>query len=332
MNKRENWYRLLTNDNPGWISTPWEAFDGNYFGNAFILEPISTAVKGDQKPGTFLDQWGVTWMLPEDHKFPNPYVTAENKAIKNIKNWENELILPPLGGHDWTSAKQKADSVNREDSIACCMVVGGLFERTHYLMGFEDALINYMLEPEAMSALIGAITDWKIEHLRQIIENLNPDVILFHDDWGNKDNLFMQPDVWRSVIKPHQQKIVDFVKSKKVTYLHHSDSICEPIVEDMADMGIEGWQGVIPQNDILSIQQKLNGRMALIGGIDAQVIDMPEADEALIRQEVRNCIDTYCPAGSFIPCIPNIQPMHADVAEIYNDELETYGRSFMEKR
>ena len=53
--------------------------------------------------------------------------------------------------------------------------------------------------------------------------------------------------------------------------------------------------------------------MALIGGIDAQVIDMPEADEALIRQEVRNCIDTYCPAGSFIPCIPNIQPMHADV-------------------
>jgi len=326
--KKENWLRLLNNNEPQWISDPWEAFKGNMMGNIFVLDPISAAVKGVQVSGEFIDQWGVTWKLVDGHKFPNPYVTDENKAIKNIKSWKDELILPALDGHDWSSAIDFANSVDRNEYLVGSMIVAGLFERTHYLMGFNDALVNYMLEQDHMYDLVGTLADWKIEHLRQVIENLNPDVIVFHDDWGNKDNLFMPPDTWRQIIKPHQARIVDFVKSHDITYIHHSDSICEPIVDDMVEMGIDGWQGVIPQNNIPAIQQKLNGKMALIGGIDAQIIDMPVADEQVIRAEVRRCIDAYCPQGYFIPCIPNFIPIYPDVNTIYIDELRKYGKDF----
>lgn len=328
MTKKENWIRLLRNDNPGWISTPWEAFDGNFYGNTFVLDPIMNTSKGEQVPGEFLDQWGVNWKLIPEHKIANPFINDENKAIKDIKKWRETLILPPLEGHDWTAAIEHASKVDRNEYLVSCMIVSGLFERTHYLMGFQDALVNYMLEPKDMFELLEAITEWKLEHLRQVIHNIKPDVILFHDDWGNKDNLFLPPDVWRQIIKPNQQKIVDFVKSKGVIYLHHSDCICEPIVEDMAEMGIDGWQGVIPQNNIPAIQDILQGRMALIGGIDAQIIDMPEADEDIIRAEVRRCIDEYCPKGNFIPCIPNVIPMYPDVNDIYEDELKNYGKTF----
>ena len=331
MTERENWLRLLRNDEPQWITTPWEAFQGNFYADSFILDPIMAESKGVQVVGNFKDQWGVTWRLPEDHKFPNPYINAENKAIKNIKTWKEELQLPPLEGHDWTAAEKAAASVDRNEFLAAVMLVGGLFERTHYLMGFDDALCNYMLEPDDMYELVGAITEWKLDHLRQVIDHINPDVILFHDDWGNKDNLFLPPDVWRQIIKPHQIRIVDYVKSRDVIYLHHSDSFCEPIVEDMVEMGIDGWQGVIPQNPIPEIQKTLKGRMALIGGIDAQIIDMAQADEAAIRAEVRRCIDTYCPGGNFIPCIPNIVPIYPDVKAIYEDELKTYGSTFFRK-
>ena len=329
MTKKENWLRLLKNDNPGWIGTPWEAFKGQIMGS-FVVDPISAAVR-KVVPGEFLDQFGVTWKLVEDHDHPNPYITDENKAIKNIKNWKDDLILPPLTGHDWNFAIDFVNSIDREKHLVGSMITGGLFERSHYLMGFQDALVNYMLEPDTMSELLGAITEWKIEHIKQVIDNLRPDVILYHDDWGNKDNLFLPPDTWRQIIKPHQKRIVDSVKSRGVIYLHHSDSICEPIVEDMVELGIDGWQGVIPQNDIPAIQKTLNGRMALIGGIDAQIIDMPEANEKNIRDEVRRCIDEYCPNGYFIPCIPNIAPMYEDVAAIYNDELINYGKDFFKK-
>lgn len=331
MTKKENWLRLLRNDSPEWISEPWEAFKGNFFGDKFVLDPVQAESKGKQVMGEFVDQWNVTWKLIEGHKVANPYINEENKAVKDIKKWKEQLVLPPLEGHDWSTAVAAAENVDRNEYLVGCMIVSGLFERTHYLMGFQDALVNYMIEPDLMYELIGVIAEWKIDHLRQVIENIKPDMILFHDDWGNKDNLFMQPEIWRKLIKPHQKKIVDFVKSQGVIYLHHSDSICEPIVDDMLELGMDGWQGIIPQNNIPAIQEKISGRMALIGGIDAPTIDTPEANEAVIRAEVRRCIDDYCSKGCFIPCIPNVFPMYPEVNAIYQDELKSYGKDFFKE-
>ena len=96
-------------------------------------------------------------------------------------------------------------------------------------------------------------------------------------------------------------------------------------------MGIDIWQGVIPQNDIVAIQRKLDGRMALMGGIDAQVIDHPDYDEQVIRDEVRRCIDTYCPQNYFIPCMPNLFAIHPEVERIYLDEIKVYGQEWFGK-
>ena len=142
----------------------------------------------------------------------------------------------------------------------------------------------------------------------------------------------MSPDVWRALIKPRHRRIVEAVTETGTLFMHHADCICEPIVTDMVEIGIDIWQGVIPQNNIRGIQQRIGDRMALMGGIDAQVIDLPGIDESIVRAEVRRCIDEYCPAGSFLPCIPNIVPIYPEVAEIYDDELRQYGRDWCARR
>lgn len=329
LNKKENWLRLIHNDHPGWIGAPWEAFHGNFFDNIFIADPISTAVRGKAVfDMPYKDAWGTTFLWQAGSVATTPYITAENKALKDVTKWEEIVTFPALDGYDWSSAKEFADSVDRSEYLIMPFITGGLFERSHYLMGFEDALCNYMEEQKAIFELIGAVADWKIGHLERVFRYLHPDVIHFHDDWGTKTNLFLPPDVWRKIIKPHHKRIVDFVKSNGALFMHHSDSFCEPIVEDMAEMGIDIWQGAIPQNDITAIQKRLNGRMAIIGGINAAVIDIPEANEEIIRKEVRRCIDAYCPQGYFIPCIPNIVPLFRDVKKIYEDELICYGMKF----
>jgi hypothetical protein len=329
MNKRENWLRLIHNDNPGWIGLPWEAFQGNMMNNIFALDPISISLRGMPVPDQpVVDAWGTSWLLQTGSVAPTAWITAENKALKDITRWRETVSFPPLDGFDWSKARSFTASVDRNEYLVMPFIAGGLFERSHYLMGFEDALCNYMEEPEAMIELLTAITDWKIGHLERVMENLHPDVIHYHDDWGSKANLFLPPKVWRTIIKPLQKRIVDSVKSYGALFMHHSDSICEPIVEDMAEIGIDIWQGAIPQNDIVAIQKKLGGRMAIMGGIDAQVIDHPLANEAVIRREVRRCIDTYCPQGSFVPCIPNIVPIFPEVNRIYEDELTSYGHNY----
>lgn len=68
--------------------------------------------------------------------------------------------------------------------------------------------------------------------------------------------------------------------------MHHADSYLEPIVEDMAEIGVDIWQGVLNTNNIAAISQKVGDRMLLMGGIDS-VIDREDATEEEIRKETR---------------------------------------------
>jgi hypothetical protein len=58
----------------------------------------------------------------------------------------------------------------------------GVFEQLHFLMGFEDTLCNFLEEPEEMHALIDYIKNAKMQQVQILIDNLHPDVIMFHDD------------------------------------------------------------------------------------------------------------------------------------------------------
>jgi hypothetical protein len=198
MNKKENWLRLVKNNNPGWIGNPWEAFRGDTFGDIFIGDPIQAAANGTNKLGKlYMDGWGTQWIQQTGSPSATPYITDENKALKDIKNWRRAVTFPNLDGYDWSCAVAFNDSIDRGEHMTMSFVTGGLFERSHYLMGFEDALCNFMEEKEEMEALLGAIADWKIGQLERIFYYLRPDVIHFHDDWGSKANLFLPPHIWR---------------------------------------------------------------------------------------------------------------------------------------
>jgi hypothetical protein len=108
--------------------------------------------------------------------------------------------------------------------------------------------------------------------------------------------------------------------------MHHADSFQEQIVEDMVELGIDIWQGVLPQNDIVKLQEELQGRMVLMGGIDAAIVDCKDTPEDVIRTEVRRACSTYGPGGGFIPCMTYGGPgsIFPGVDEIVTDEIDLY--------
>ena len=170
--------------------------------------------------------------------------------------------------------------------------------------------------------------------MQLLIDRLQPDVIFSHDDWGTKDALFMQPDVWREFFKEPYRRLYGYVRSRGVMVVHHADSYLSPIVEDMAEIGIQCWQGVLPKNDIPELQQRLRGRMVLMGGIGA-AIDRADATEEEIRAYVASALEEYAPGGSFIPSITyglagtvfkHVDPFIDDEIEKYNSVLHMPGK------
>ncbi len=321
MTPRENAMAIFNREQPDYY--------GDIMGAVALLpDPIlmSGSAKPDGKP--YKNMWGVTYMWKPGAPGQHPVINDENKVIKDITKWESQLNVPSLEGLDWTMAKQVEATVDRKEKMVCIMFGGGLFEMSHFLMGMEDALCNYLDYPDEMKAFLTVIKDWKIEYIRQMAREVHPDIIFYHDDWGNKKSVFLPPPVWRDIIKPLQQEISDAIHECGMIYMHHADCICEPITPDMVDLGVDIWQGAIAQNDIVHIQEMTEGKLAISGGIDGPKIDIENITEEQIRAEVRRAIDTYCPRGRYYPGIPNGVCFLEWNNKIFMDELEKYGRQY----
>ena len=299
-------------------------------------DPVGSYVRGARRPGMepIKDLWGTTIVWPEGIIAAMPHVTEENKVIKDITCWKDFVKVPDLIANCsqdslWEPYLERMSKIDRSEKLVMAFAPTGVFERLHFLMGFEDTFVNLMTEPEAMQELCEAIGEYRYKGMKLIVDHAKPDILLSHDDWGSKTNLFMSPALWREYIKPQYQKAYDYVHENGVIIIHHADSYMEQIIEDMVDLHVNVWQGVLPQNDILAIQKKLNGRMALMGGIDAAVVDRADSTEDEIRNETRRVLETYCPNGHFIPCITYGAPgtLYPDADKFINEEIDIYNKA-----
>jgi uroporphyrinogen-III decarboxylase len=160
------------------------------------------------------------------------------------------------------------------------------------------------------------------------VEHLHPDLICSHDDWGSKTGLFFSVETWRELFKEPYRRLYDYLHENGVIVMHHGDSYMEPLVEDMAEIGVDIWQGVLPTNDITAISEKVGDRMLLMGGIDS-VIDRPDAPESEIRAETRRALDAYGHLKGYWPGMtyggpgslyPHVEPIIIDEINRYNKE------------
>ncbi len=295
---------------------------------AFVIDPIFArdAIPRDGK--IHKDTWGTPFLFAPDSPGAHPMIDDETAVIKDVTKWREQLTVPTFDGLDWSEAEAKAKAVDREEKFCAFFCTRGLFERSHHLMGMQNAFMNYMLYPEEMADLLRVVADFKIETIQRVAAHLHPDVIFYHDDWGSKQNVFLPPDLWREIIKPLHTEIVKTAHDCGILFVHHADCICQPIVQDMVEMGIDIWQGVIPQNDIVEIQRITEGKLPMIGGIDGPAIDIANITEEAIRAEVRRAIDTYCPAGRFYPSIPNGRCFREWNDAIAQDEMKRYGAAW----
>ena len=298
-------------------------------------DPINTSIRPPFYQGMpeQQDAFGTTFIWPAGYISSMPHVTEANKVIPDITEWKDRLHLPPIAQLEgdveaWKGYLERCAAVDREKQLVMGFMPTGIFERLHFLMGFEDLFINFYEEPEDLEDLIAAIADHRYEMFRILIEMAHPDAILAHDDWGSKTSLFIKPELWREFIKPHYERIYGMCHDNGVLIIHHSDSFCEPIVEDMIDCHIDVWQGVLPQNDIAMLQEKFDGRITFQGGLESGIIDNADCTEDEVRAHVQEICEKFGPGGHFIPSVTHGGPdaLIKGRHEIINEEIDKYNK------
>ena len=330
MSPKERFLSALRDPYPRWIGDPWSCFNCTPDAKPSLPDAVS-AMLGRPAMGEIRvkDAWGVEWDFPVGQAGPIPHVTDDTKVIKDVVSWQDAVAFPSLDNLDWEASKGACGALDRDNKLVLIPSVRGMFEFSHAMMGFEDALCNYIQEPEAMYALLDKYTDWKIDCARLIIDEMQPDFILNFDDWGNKTRLFIPPAVWRRILKPLYKRYFDYIHSRNVLVMNHCDCFAEELTEDMVDIGVDVWQGPTPENDIPGVIHRAKGKILLIGGIDMSSIDFEDAPEYHIREHIRRTIDRYAGEGHFLPCFTSIRPISERVMIIGADEMNRYGDEYV---
>jgi uroporphyrinogen-III decarboxylase len=251
----------------------------------------------------FIDGYGVRWVASESAG--NAKIPAPGEFIlKDVTRWKTDITIPDVEKYDWQRFKDQEFAlfnIDRDKQALCFVTSTGVWERLAALMGFENAMIALLEEPEACNELLTAITDYKIRLAEKAAKYYKADVFFNADDIATERNLFISPDTFRTLIKPHWKRLHNAVKNLGMIPMQHICGYAETCIEDYIETGAEGWNAVQPRNDIAGILDKYGDRFCIEGGWDSNgKPSQPDASIEEVKVEVERCFREYGGKKGFI--------------------------------
>ena len=296
LTRRQNLIETITGGEP-------DRFVNQYEFMELIMEaPMKTRPRPGQ---TITNEWGITYIWPEDQIGAFPKHDDEHRVLKDVTKWRDVVRAPSVefSEEQWAPAIQHAEAVDRKDQFVTVFFASGTFEMTHNLMGMEDAMMNLYRAPQHMHDLIDYLTDYELRYAEQVIERIRPDALFHHDDWGGQISSFMSPAMFADFYLEPYKRAYKFWKDHGVELIvHHSDSYAANLVDQMIEMGVDIWQGVMTTNNTPELIRKYGGRISFMGDLDSGPLDNQDWNRERIAEHVRKACET-CGKRYFIPCL-----------------------------
>jgi hypothetical protein len=292
LSPRENYLRTLRHEENEYVPIGWGL---GTVADVAMVGLFSPADYGQEFTG-FLDGFGVRWVVSDTAiggKIPAP----GEFLLKDVTRWKKDVVIPDLEKFDWPKIMEQEYgffNIDRDKQALCFVSNAGVWERLAALMGFEETMIALLEEPEACNELFTAITDHKIRLAEKAAKYYKADVFVQCDDIATERNLFISPNTYRSLIKPHWKRLHNAVKNLGMIPIQHICGYAETCLDDYMETGAEGWNHCQPSNDIAGMLDKYGDKFCIEGGW--QTTGKPSQPSATIedvKAEVERCFREY---------------------------------------
>jgi uroporphyrinogen decarboxylase len=244
--------------------------------------------------GTFVDAWGThrrqvaNEFGTYDEYASHPLAGAE--TISDVQQW----AWASPDEWDVSGVREQCEHLNGEVRYHLRYEVGGIFEWSWALRGFERFLLDLVEKPEVACAIMDRFTDIYIENAVRVIEAAGGmlDMVYTYDDVGMQNGLLLSPRMWRRYILPRHQRLNAAIRRARypVKIMYHSCGAVYPLIGAFADeMGIDVLNPLQPRAagmDMARIKAEFGDRLTFHGGIDIQQT-LPRGTPEQVRAEVR---------------------------------------------
>ncbi len=278
--------------------------------NNYAMEGIVHQHDGE----THTDQWGVKWVKE------GPFNQIEHYPLADVTD---EKIL----NYQFPYDKIPELLQNMEPVIALkdeyfigCDVSPCLFELICRLRNMENAIIDFLLNPHIMDSLLEKATDFAVKISQEAVNRFDIDWLWTGDDIGGQQALIIDPDTWRTAIKPRLKRILDVGKQKGLWTAFHSCGEIRPIIPDLIEIGVNVLnpiQGNCPGMNAAELKKEFGRELTFMGGVDTQNL-LPNGTAAEVAKTTEKLIDVMtADGGGYILAASHTVPPETPLENIF---------------
>lgn len=212
-------------------------------------------------------------------------------VLNDVTEWRDKIKWPDLKNMDWS---RDAEGFVRDESRALyTRFSNGIFERLHGFEGFEQCLMDLLLEPDECRDLFDRLADYKIDLFDRYLDAFPLDYLVAADDYGTAKAPFFSTAMFEDLLLEPTRRFVKHVQSRGVKFFAHCCGKVDDFIPYFVDeLGVDGVE-LQPLNDLPGIVNKYGDKLLVEVQPDPQIVfDDEMTDEQLIAH-IRDLVDTY---------------------------------------
>ena len=262
---------------------------------------------------TYISEWGIKYHMPEGGLY---YDMVENPLKgKNIEYLDEFKWPDPEDPGRIEGLRERAAALHREGKYAIVgdMIETGIFEPCWYLRGFEDFLMDLMINKDFARALMRKMVDCQLRRYEVFLDAVGEylDIVFVGDDLATAQSTIMSVDLYREMVKPFQKEYFAGIKSMtKAKLLYHSCGNIMPFLDDLVEIGVDildpvqvSAQGM----DTKVLKERWGDKLCFWGAIDTSYV-LPKGTPDEVAAEVRRRVAELGPEGYVVNSVHDIQP------------------------
>lgn len=271
----------------------------------------------------YYDEWGCKWKYIQNPTGSYPEVIE--RPLKDERKLDSYRIPNPHDDKRYSSSRQIIKRYGKDywivGSIPC-----SIFEVSWGLRGFEKFMVDMVSNKDFAHALMDKVMEFPLVAGKKLIE-LGINMLWTGDDIAMQTSMMVSLPLWREYLKSRYARLFNEFKklNSNIKIAYHSDGNCEPILDEMYEIGLDVINPVQPACMNPSyIKKRYGKKLAMWGTMDVQHV-MPFGTPKQVKAEVKRLIKVCAPGGGFI-----LAPAHNIQADTKIENIFTFYKAVKE--
>ncbi|HOZ46473.1 MAG TPA: uroporphyrinogen decarboxylase family protein [Candidatus Hydrogenedentes bacterium] len=257
--------------------------------NNYAMEGIRHAREGEGH----VDAWGIAWRRQGEFNqiVSFPLEKASPDEILGYRfpvDAEDGLLDQMVPVMEW------------RDAYFCGVDVSPcVFEMYNRLRGMEGALLDLRADEAVAFEMMGRCADFAVDLSHRACDRFDVDWLWTGDDVAGQQALFMSPEMWRRLVKPHLERVVDVGIARGLPVAYHSCGAIRDIIGDLIEIGVDVLNPIqcnCPGMEAADLKREFGDLLTFMGGVDTQGL-LPSGTANEVRRATATLIETMTSDG-----------------------------------